>query len=299
MPAGVQPRPAGRAGSRSGCCSLVRWALAVIAAVLCTFQATLSRGAERPLVAIIVDDLGNRASLDRRVLALPGEITCAFLPDAPYAGQLAELADVLGKEVMLHLPMEPLATDVDHEGMLNLDMSREAFGELVRSSLAILPQARGVNNHMGSLLTQSPLRMQWLMEELLEQRHELYFVDSYTSVRSVAWQVATANRLPNARRDVFLDASRDPAAIALQFRRLLRLAHQHGHAVAIAHPYPETVEFLERHLPELEAEGVTLVSVSRLIRSRDERKAEAIFAGGEAGGASAQRAVGSPRSGVR
>lgn len=297
MLAGAQPRPAGRVGSRPG--SLVRWALAAVVAVLSVFHAVLSLGDERPLVAIIIDDLGNRPSLDGRVLALPGEITCAFLPGTPYAGQFAELADVLGKEVMLHLPMEPLAAEVDHTGMLNLDMSREVFGELVRSSLATLPQARGVNNHMGSLLTQSPLRMQWLMEELLEQRPGLYFVDSYTSVRSVAWQVAMANRLPNARRDVFLDASRDPEAIAFQFRRLLRLAHQHGHAVAIAHPYPETVEFLERRLPGLEAEGVALVSVSRLIRSRDERRAGAIFAGGEAGEASALRAVGSPRSGAR
>jgi polysaccharide deacetylase 2 family uncharacterized protein YibQ len=295
--AGVQPRLAGREGSRSG--SLVRRALAAVVAMLAAFHAVLSLGAERPLVALIIDDLGNRPALDRRVLALPGEITCAFLPGTPYAGQLAELADALGKEVMLHLPMEPLAVDVDHTDMLNLDMSREAFGELVRSSLAALPQARGVNNHMGSLLTQSPLRMQWLMEELLAQQHGLYFVDSYTSVRSVAWQVATANHLPNARRDVFLDASRDPAAIALQFRRLLRLAHQHGHAVAIAHPYPETVEFLERHLSELDAEGVALVSVSRLIRSREERKAKAILVDGESGGANVLRAVGSPHTGIR
>jgi polysaccharide deacetylase 2 family uncharacterized protein YibQ len=248
----------------------------ILAALL--LHVPLSNGDEHPLIAIIVDDLGHRPALDRRVIDLPGDITCAFLPGAPHASRLAGLADAFGKEVMLHMPMEALAGAANGDEALNLDMSREAFIEMLRAGLKTLPQARGVNNHMGSLLTQSPLRMQWLMEELRERRG-LYFVDSYTSVRSVAWQVAAANRLPNARRDVFLDASRDPEAIAFQFRRLLRLARERGHAVAIAHPYPETVEFLERRLPELDAEGVTLVPVSRLIRSRDTREAGAVIAG--------------------
>lgn len=265
---------------RMGGCAVASAALRALLIVLAAFffQVPSSQGDERPLIAIIVDDLGHRPALDRRVIDLPGAITCAFLPDAPHAARLAGIADALGKEVMLHMPMEALARSQNGDGVLDMEMDRDRFVELLRLGLASLPQARGVNNHMGSLLTQSPLRMQWLMEEL--RAHDgLYFVDSYTTVRSIAWQVAAANRLPHARRDVFLDASRDPEAIAFQFRRLLRLARERGSALAIAHPYPETVEFLEQRLPELRAEGVALVSVSQLIHSREARDGSAVIAG--------------------
>ena len=137
----------------------------------------------------------------------------------------------------------------------------------MRDGLDFLPQVRGVNNHMGSLLTQSPLRMQWLMEEI-KNREGLYFVDSFTSMRSVAWRVAESNRLPSARRDVFLDASREPELIRAQFEVLLQRARKNGFAVAIADPYPETVAFLEQRLATLDDAGVELLPVSRLIEQR-------------------------------
>lgn len=227
-----------------------------------------------PVIAIIVDDLGNRPELDRRVVELPGAVTCAFLPHTPYAEQFAEQASALGKEVMLHLPMESVG-GMPNPGMLSVHMDRREFTRAVRDGLSALPHVSGVNNHMGSLLTQSSQRMQWLMDEL--KRHEgLYFIDSYTSVQSVAWQVAASNRLPNARRDVFLDASREPVMIRAQFERLLARAWKNGYAIAIAHPYPETVAFLEAQLPALAAAGVELVPVSQLIARRGTIAAEAM-----------------------
>lgn len=235
-----------------------------------------------PAIAIIVDDLGNRPELDLRVVRLPGAVTCAFLPHTPHAPRLAALADALGKEVMLHLPMQALHGGQLDPGMLRLGMTRQEFVGTVRDGLLSLPHVRGVNNHMGSLLTQSPLRMQWLMDEL--KRHDgLYFVDSFTSLRSVAWQVAAENRLPSVRRDVFLDASRDPERIRLQFELLLERAHEKGVAVAIAHPYPETVKFLEGRLAALGDSGVDLVPISQLILRREARRAEpddGLLAGG-------------------
>ncbi|MDR2878124.1 MAG: divergent polysaccharide deacetylase family protein [Chromatiales bacterium] len=231
------------------------------------------------VIAIIIDDLGYHPELDRRVVRLPGAVTCAFLPHTPYAPQLADLADALGKEVMLHLPMESVEY-MNNPGMLNVNMDRQSFARAVRDGLASVPHASGINNHMGSLLTQSPLRMQWLMDEIKLHRG-IYFVDSYTSVQSVAWQIAAANRLPSARRDVFLDNNRDPAMIRAQFERLLASAWKNGYAIAIAHPYPETVAFLEAKLPALAGSGIELVPVSRLIERRTTITAQAVDTGPE------------------
>lgn len=225
--------------------------------------------ADLPRLAIIIDDLGNQAILGRRAIELPGAVTCAFLPGAPHAERLAAMAHRRGKEVMLHLPMEPL-DGAREAGMLRQDMSRDAVRERIRAGLLAIPHVRGVNNHMGSLLTQSVPQMEWVMEALRAHADELYFIDSYTSAQSVAWEVASANQLASARRDVFLDADRDPRSIELEFERLVALARSRGQAIGIAHPYPETLEFLERRLPMLEGEGVALVTVSSLLRKRDE-----------------------------
>ncbi len=230
-------------------------------------SASVNVPVNRPAIAIIIDDLGNRPQMDRRIVELPGAVTCAFLPHTPHAARLAALAVASGKEIMLHLPMQALDEGRDDASMLHLGMTQQEFTETVRDGLNFLPQARGVNNHMGSLLTQSPLRMQWLMEEI--KRHQgLYFVDSFTSLRSVALRVAESNHLPSVRRDVFLDASREPELIRAQFEALLQRAHKNGFAVAIAHPYPETVAFLEARLATLDDAGVELLPVSRLIERR-------------------------------
>lgn len=222
---------------------------------------------DRPAIAIVIDDLGQRPALDRRAIGLPGAVTCAFLPHAPYAARLADIAGAGGCEIMVHLPMEALDPALLHPGMLDLDMTRREFVRVIRDGLDALPAARGVNNHMGSLLTQSRMRMGWLMDELRRHEH-LYFVDSYTSERSVAWDLALEADLPSARRDVFIDATREPGAIHAEFERLLAQARANGTALGIGHPYPETLTYLETRLATLADDGVDLVPVSALIERR-------------------------------
>lgn len=223
------------------------------------------KAAEAPAIAIIIDDLGNLEARDKRAIDLPGAITYAFLPHTPHAHDLALLAHSRNKEVMLHLPMEAM----DHEklgpGGLTLDMTYEEFARQLQSDLASVPHVAGINNHMGSLLTQHPGHMVWLMRELTK-RDNLYFVDSYTTKDSVARQIANENWVPNLRRDVFLDSDRNPVEIKRQYRRLLKLARQHGVALAIGHPYPETLALLRSELPRLEREGIVLLPVSQLLR---------------------------------
>src|SRR5690606_32302890 len=117
-------------------------------------------------------------------------------------------------------------------------------------NLASVPHARGVNNHMGSLITRHPGHMTWLMQSLA--RDGLFFVDSYTHPQSVALEMAREGGIPTARRDVFLDHVPEPEAIAFQFRRLVSRAKRNGQAIGIGHPSPETLEFLQAALPVLQ-----------------------------------------------
>ncbi|MDZ7645291.1 MAG: divergent polysaccharide deacetylase family protein [Woeseiaceae bacterium] len=218
-----------------------------------------------PRIAIIIDDLGYRFAEGRRAIGLPGPVACAVLPATPRGSDLARLAAEAGKEVLLHLPLEAQnQVGFRDPGTLSMDMSRRQFAEAFATSLADVPQAIGVNNHRGSLLTRHPGHMTWLMEEL-RARKGLFFVDSYTTHHSVALSIAAEAGVPAIRRHVFLDNDRSAAGIATEFDRLLHLARRNGAAVGIGHPYPETLRFLEQMLPQLPREGVELVRISELL----------------------------------
>jgi uncharacterized protein len=216
-------------------------------------------------IAIIIDDLGYELAAGRRAIELPGPVACAILPATPRGRQLAEIASQRGKEVLLHLPLEP----VDYHGAMEpgaimLDMSRATVERTFDQDIESVPHAIGVSSHRGSLLTRHPGHMVWLMHAIAA-REQLFFIDSYTTADSIALQIAAESGVSATRRDVFLDNDRSAAALQHEFERLIGLARERGHAIAIGHPYPETLELLERELPELESRGVELVPVSGLV----------------------------------
>ena len=237
--------------------------------VLCTFLSPtphcLAENTQAPTatIVLILDDMGNNLELGRRAIALPGAISYAFLPHSPYSNSLANTAYQQKKEVLLHIPMSNVHSRPTGPGTLTPIMDRQQLLDTMDANLASVPHVRGVNNHMGSLLTQLHQPMDWLMRALKQQ--QLYFIDSRTSPLTVAESTAEKHNVPTLRRDVFLDNARDTESITKQFNRLLARAKQQGYAVAIAHPYPETLSFLEQILPTLEAQGITLKQPSQLL----------------------------------
>jgi polysaccharide deacetylase 2 family uncharacterized protein YibQ len=240
---------------------MLRWVRRLLAAVL-LLPAMLAAGT--PVIAIIMDDMGNQLPDGQRAVALPGAMTYAFLPHTPYAGRLAELAHAQDKEVMLHLPMDANKGNPLGPGGLTQQMTSIQVKSTLAESLQAVPHAVGVNNHMGSLLTQDQEAMGRLMQGLQEHGN-LYFIDSRTSVMTVAERIAREHGLPANSRDVFLDHVREPEAIRAEFQRLIRIALNHGRAVAIGHPHPETLQVLTEELARLDEYGVRLVFVSQLI----------------------------------
>jgi hypothetical protein len=226
-------------------------------------------GDDLPAVAIIIDDIGYRHRLDREAAALPGPLAISILPHSPHAAEIAALAEASGKEIMLHLPMEAeRGTETGlGPGALTLGMDRVALMRTLNQGLRSVPSAIGVNNHMGSLLTRDARHMQWLMESL--RLRNLFFVDSVTSDRSIAAEMAAREGVPNLRRDVFIDNDRDAGNLQAEFDELIRTARRRGSALAIGHPHAETLAFLRALLPDLKGHGVRLVSVSDLLRARN------------------------------
>ncbi|MDG1462572.1 MAG: divergent polysaccharide deacetylase family protein [Gammaproteobacteria bacterium] len=218
-----------------------------------------------PVIAIIIDDLGQQLDYGLDVARLPGPVACSLLPHTPWAKQIGDAAAQSGKEVMLHLPLQPMETNrLSGIGEISLDNSRDELRLILAADLTTVPHVSGINNHMGSLITRHPGHMDWLMEEIATYEN-LFFVDSYTSAQSVGLKLAREHGIPATRRQVFLDDVPGTDNLHFEFDRLVQLAKVDGQALAIGHPYPETIGFLQKVIPHLSDYGVRLVSVSQLI----------------------------------
>jgi polysaccharide deacetylase 2 family uncharacterized protein YibQ len=217
-----------------------------------------------PVIAVIIDDMGDRLSLGRRALALEGDVTYSILPNTPHAVRFARQVHESGREVMLHMPMQSLDDVGPQKTSLHTSMDYREFNTAVAHLLASVPYISGINNHRGSLLTQRSGYMNWLMQDL-NHKGRLYFVDSKTTPDTVAAGIAGQYNIPHTTRDIFLDHERDVEIINRQFEKLIKKARKKGHALAIGHPAAETLQVLEQRLPFVELEGVRLVRVSSYI----------------------------------
>ncbi|MFQ5581522.1 MAG: divergent polysaccharide deacetylase family protein [Mariprofundaceae bacterium] len=212
-------------------------------------------------IALIMDDIGYDMHALQRVLALPFKVAISVLPGAPGAKKAAEMAHAAGHIVMLHLPMEP-ANPVYQQRMddsfLRIDMNEAQVRALFLQALDRVPHAVGVNNHMGSLLTSSAAHMQWVMSLCREQG--LFFVDSRTSRDSVAAEQALQFGLTWGERKVFFDHQSDPESLQLSWQAAQRCLKRHKSCIVIAHPYAQTLDFLEHRISEQDQQWIQPVT---------------------------------------
>jgi polysaccharide deacetylase 2 family uncharacterized protein YibQ len=233
----------------------------------------------RPEIAIIIDDAGVDRVHTGVAMRLKGPLTISFLPYAGDLGGQARAARAHGHEIMLHVPMEPYGAFAEPEP--NLLRARFGAAEIQRRiarDLDLLPGIVGINNHMGSLFTADPQALRPVMEEL--SRRGLLFVDSRTTARSLAQEVARAEGLPNAGRDIFLDHYEGQAEVRKRLGETERLARRQGYAIAIGHPRAATLAELALWLGEAESKGFRLVPVSAVVRGRSQQFAARPSRGG-------------------
>lgn len=219
----------------------------------------------RPMIAIVIDDLGHNGSLVGRAVALESAVTLAFLPYTSGVERHVRLARQAHHEVLVHLPMESLNPKADPgPNALATDLEHDEMLRRLRWNLGRFDEYVGVNNHMGSRFTGDPKAMAEVMLEL--KNRGLLFLDSRTTPDSVARRIAQTMGVPSARRDVFVDPEPTRETIERGIERLERLATQKGFAIGIAHPFEATFSALEDWLPGLEARGFVLVPISAVVR---------------------------------
>ncbi|MBI3752489.1 MAG: divergent polysaccharide deacetylase family protein [Deltaproteobacteria bacterium] len=223
----------------------------------------------KPRVAIVIDDMGQDMRALRDLLEIDAPISFAVLPFLPHSKEVAKEASSKGRVVLLHLPMEPreLANNDPGKGALYTDMPETLVAEQVRRDIEAVPYITGINNHMGSLFTEDERLMKVVLE--IAKTKNLFFLDSKTTNKSVAYKLAKAMGLKAATRQVFLDNEENEDYVKKQIAELIKIAKKRGSAIAIGHPHQATIAALKEMLPILDND-VEITAVSSLIDSTKE-----------------------------
>jgi hypothetical protein len=216
-------------------------------------------GPPAPRVAVLIDDMGLLEGATRKAIALDPAVSMAFLPYARNSAALAREALAAGHRVLLHMPMEPAGIADPGPNALLVGMAAAEIRTRLTTAFDNVPGAIGLNNHMGSRFTSDAAAMASVIDVVASRG--LMILDSMTTPASVVGQLARPLGVPSGARDVFLDNDRDAAAIARQLAEAERIARKSGLAVAIGHPYDETIEAIRHWLPRARARGIEPVPI--------------------------------------
>ena len=227
--------------------------------------AVKARKFKNPRVAIVMDDFGYNMNNLEELFSIRQPVTLSILPSLRYSRRIADIAVAHGYEIILHLPMEAHNKDIrEEEGTIRCGMAKEEVIALLDKDIAGVPGLKGVSNHMGSKATEDRGLMEIVLKYLKKRR--LYFFDSFTSQKSVGSDVARAEGLRSAKRDIFLDNLNDFDYIEKQMWVLKKFAFARGRAIAICHDRRNTVRALKKLMPDMAKDGIIFVYLSELVK---------------------------------
>jgi polysaccharide deacetylase 2 family uncharacterized protein YibQ len=230
------------------------------------FAAVAPASDGRPLVAVVIDDLGIDRKRSARAAALPGPITLSWLPYAAEVARQATVGRAAGHETLVHVPMQPQGQENPGPNALTTNLSSDEIRHRLTGFLTLFPEAVGINNHMGSQFTRDPRAMLPVLNEL--KGRGLLWLDSRTSGGSVAVELARETGVPFTARDIFLDNEQTPDYVRARLAEVEAHARRSGVAVAIGHPHDATLEVLEVWLRAAASRGFALAPISAIVKWR-------------------------------
>ncbi|MDH3703942.1 MAG: divergent polysaccharide deacetylase family protein [Alphaproteobacteria bacterium] len=228
---------------------------------------TMPRPTGRPMIAIVIDDVGINQRRTRRTIDLPAPLTLSFIPYGYNLRTLVASAREAGHEILVHIPMEPI--DRKWNPGPNALLTSHTEAELLRRLRWGLDQFDGyvgISNHMGSKFTAWRPGMTTVLREI--RSRGLLFLDSWTSNRSLAFTMSREINIPSVARDIFIDHDISRGEIKDNLGRLEQIARRRGFAIGIGHPHDLTTSILAEWIGQVRLRGIDLVPISSIVRRR-------------------------------
>ncbi|MDI6782097.1 MAG: divergent polysaccharide deacetylase family protein [bacterium] len=246
---------------------------------LATATATVTKTIAK--IAIILDDGGYATGgFVSKLWKIKEPLTISIIPGIICSKEVAEVSHRCGFEVMLHMPMEycenskmtnedilclaDRKNDSPYKWALLSGMSEKEVQRQLEGAINDIPYLKGINNHMGSRATADARLMSLCMDKL--KGKGLYFVDSVTAPKTVAYKMAKEYGINAARRNIFLDNVNNIPYVRQQMYLLIAAAKKNGTAIGIGHiTKASTVAVLSEMVPALRAQGIEVVPASELV----------------------------------
>lgn len=216
-------------------------------------------------IAIVVDDMGISPKRTEEILSIHAPLTSSFLTYGKNLNEFLSEALTSGHEIIVHTPMEPKVKADLAPDTLKISMTDEEIEKVFSDMLSRFDgiEIKGVNNHMGSLFTESAPKLDAIMKILKEKN--MFFLDSKTSKYTQGTNVAKMENVPYVVRDVFLDNENDYQKINTQLSKLEKKANENGFAIGICHPKSQTFAALKDWLQTLSDKNIKLVHLSDIV----------------------------------
>ncbi len=221
-------------------------------------------------LSIVIDDFGNfDGELLQEFLDLPKTITFAILPDLAYSEEVMHKAYNQGRETIIHVPMEPESYPKDDPGKnaIYVDLDEKEIKKRMRRFIKQLPLCIGINNHMGSLATQYENVMRPVLQVLKE--NDMFFLDSRTTSKTIAYSLAVEMEVPACERDVFLDAGDYENRVATKVEDIFDLAQRVNNIIVITHAKEESLEELKAFLSKIDGNNIKLVPITDIVLPKE------------------------------
>lgn len=217
-------------------------------------------------VILVIDDLGIVKKTTKQMIDMDAPLTLSFLPYASEISTQVNEAYNKGHDILVHIPMEPKGkADPGPHALLSSTSSRVQM-DSIHYNLGQFSNYVGINNHMGSQFTEDEVAVNRLLNVIKDRG--LLVLDSKTTPQSKLEALAVQKDIPVTNRDVFLDNEQDLNYILGQLDELERVAKREGNALAIGHPYSQTVAALRLWIPTLAAKGITIIPISQTVREK-------------------------------
>jgi uncharacterized protein len=220
-------------------------------------------GDTRPRIAIVVTGLGLKEDYTLSAIErLPPEVTLSFSPYARRLPEFMQAARKAGHEVLLDLPMEPRTYPNDDPGPQALLTSVDGAENQRRLDWVLSRGAEyvGVATYMGSRFTADAEKLRPVLQTLASRG--LLFLDSRYGADTAGPTIAAELKMPRAANDRFLDSEPSRAAIDARLEQLERQAKAKSPVVAMALPYPVTIDRVSAWAQSLAAKGIALAPIS-------------------------------------
>ena len=220
-------------------------------------------------LALVLYGLGDDPSHAEAVFALGVPFAVAIVPGAETSARLFRGAREHDRELVLHLPLEPLNYPKVNPGpgTVLVTMSDARITGLLRRHLTQAGPVVAVANHAGSLATQDMTVMTSIFHELA--RRHLPFVHMQPAAgavcRSLAGDLGVVYQEPDAVLDIEARAAR-PRALDLRWKQLLQQARVRGRLVVMVRATPQVMKWLPGATAPKRLDGVSLVPLSAVLR---------------------------------